>query len=269
VLPARGDSSAAADWSAADASPEPPAIPASPPANDSQPPGPPGRVAALIEVVLCSGFPTQIVIIALLTAVGLRSVEPDGRLSMPFVVALSLIDAGLLITLIFGFLILHRERPREVFLGRRPVGAEVRLGLISIPGVFLFVLIMLAIILRVLPWLHNVPENPLEALIETPRDVAFFSVVAIVAGGFREELQRAFLLWRFEQYLGGPAIGLGVTSVLFGAGHVMQGYDAAVVTGMLGALWGAMYLWRRSSVAPIVSHAGFNMAEIVRYAMFR
>ena len=59
-------------------------------------------------------------------------------------------------------------------------------------------------------------------------------LVVVVAGGVREEIQRAFLLRRFEVWLGGSTVGIIVTSVAFGAGHVLQGYDAAIVTGLLG-----------------------------------
>ena len=82
----------------------------------------------------------------------------------------------------------------------------------------------------------------------------------------REELQRAFLLHRFEAWLGGAPVGLVVTSVAFGAGHFdPQGADAAIATGLLGACWGIVYLRRRSAVAPIFSHAGFDLLEIVQY----
>ena len=56
-----------------------------------------------------------------------------------------------------------------------------------------------------------------------------------------------------------------VTSVAFGAGHLMQGTDAALATGLLGAFWGVVYLRRRSAVAPMVSHAGFNLLQIVQF----
>jgi len=81
----------------------------------------------------------------------------------------------------------------------------------------------------------------------------------------REELQRAFLLTRFERDLGGPTVGLVITSVAFGAGHVLQGWDAAVATGAMGFFWGWLYLKRRSVVASMSSHAGYNSLEIVRF----
>ena len=113
------------------------------------------------------------------------------------------------------------------------------------------------------PGLRNVSDNPMEALIRSPFDAAIFTVVAIVAGGLREEVQRAFILRRFEQQLGGGWLGLAVFSVVFGAGHYIQGWDAVVVTALLGAVWGALFLVRRSIVPAVVSHAGFNVGEIL------
>jgi membrane protease YdiL (CAAX protease family) len=76
-----------------------------------------------------------------------------------------------------------------------------------------------------------------------------------------------FLLRRFEQYLGGPAIGVLVLSIAFGLGHYTQGWDAVIATGLLGAFWAVVYLRRRSSIAPIVSHAGFNSLEVLNVAL--
>jgi membrane protease YdiL (CAAX protease family) len=81
-------------------------------------------------------------------------------------------------------------------------------------------------------------------------------------------MQRAFLLHRFEQYLGGATVGVIVTSIAFGLGHAPQGWDAAITTGAMGLLWALLYLDRRSSIAPMVSHAGFNSLEILRIAFF-
>jgi membrane protease YdiL (CAAX protease family) len=110
-----------------------------------------------------------------------------------------------------------------------------------------------------------VPHNPLQDLVRTPADAALFALVLIVAGGIREEIQRAFLLRRFERWLGGARVGLVVTSLAFGAGHFIQGADAAVATAVLGFFWGVVYLRRRSIGAPIASHAGFNLVQVLQY----
>jgi membrane protease YdiL (CAAX protease family) len=86
----------------------------------------------------------------------------------------------------------------------------------------------------------------------------------VVAGAIREELQRAFLVDRFERHIGPVWIGVVVLSVLFGVGHLLQGVDAAIATGLLGACWAVIYVRRRSVVMPLVSHALFNSLEIVR-----
>ena len=135
------------------------------------------------------------------------------------------------------------------------------------PLVFFGVGILLNTLRLFAPSLHNVETNPLEQLAATPGQAALFSLVAILAGGVREELQRAFMLRRFEQYLGGATLGVWVLSLAFGLGHVMQGWDAVVTTAALGAFWAWMYLQRRGSVGPIVSHAGFNSLEILRVAV--
>jgi membrane protease YdiL (CAAX protease family) len=92
-------------------------------------------------------------------------------------------------------------------------------------------------------------------------------LVVVVAGGVREEAQRAFVLHRFEVWLGGRWVGLVVGSAAFGAGHLLQGADAAIATGLLGVFWGIVYLRRRSVVAPIVSHSGFNLLQIAQYLL--
>ena len=87
------------------------------------------------------------------------------------------------------------------------------------------------------------PVNPLEALARRgPMDAAILGVVAVVAGAVREELQRAFLVDRFERHVGPAWVGVVVLSALFGLGHVLQGWDAAIATGVLGACWAVIYL---------------------------
>jgi membrane protease YdiL (CAAX protease family) len=220
------------------------------------------RLTALVEVVLCSGYPTQLLLIGVLAVLGLAAIDESGTLSLSYIFVLSMADTVLMLWLLFYFLRRHQEHPAEVFLGARPRRREFRLGLVLTPVVLGVALGSVSLLHYLWPALRNVPENPFEALLGSPLNAALFAVVAVVAGGVREELQRAFVLRRFEQHLGGGAMGLVVFSLAFGLGHSLQGWDAAVVTGLLGAIWGAVYLVRRSVVSTIVSHAGFNLVEI-------
>lgn len=222
----------------------------------------------MAEVALCSSVPTQIVLGALLRLGGVAPLDADGRLSLTFVLILSVADTLLLVGLMVALTHAHGERVAALWLGGRPVRREAVVGLVLIPAVFLAVVVLLNLLRVVAPWLHNVETNPLEQLAGTPGDAAVFAVVAIVAGGVREELQRAFLLQRFERHLGGRIAGVVVLSAGFGLGHVVQGWDAVVTTGALGAFWAVLYLRRRSTIAPLVSHAGFNSLEVLRVALF-
>jgi membrane protease YdiL (CAAX protease family) len=219
---------------------------------------------AWIEILLCSGYPTQIALGYALQGLGLAPVRADGALNASFIFALSLADTVLLLSLIVFLLMRRGERPARVFFGDAPPVREAAAGVLSLPLVMIIVVALMLAIRQWAPSLHNVPENPLESLLGTQAGLLVFLVVVIVAGGIREELQRAFLLHRFRSDLGQPWMGVFITSLAFGLGHTLQGLDAAVVTGTLGALWGTLYLVRGSAVAPVVSHSLFNSSELLR-----
>ena len=226
------------------------------------------RAAAALEVVLCSGFPTQLIIITILTTFGMKVRLPDGTLSPPFVFSLTLLDTVLLVGLIVFFFRAHRESARETLFGHRSTLAEILFGLALIPASFFIVVFVLVLIQLAIPGLRNVPHNPLQDLARTRIEAIAFGFVVMIAGGIREEVQRAFVLRRFEQYLGGGVVGLVVFSLTFGLGHLEQGRDVAIATAILGAFWGAIYLRRRSIVGPMIGHAGFNLAQVVKFVTF-
>lgn len=228
----------------------------------SPPPAPLTRGRAIAEVIVCSGYPTQLAIAALLASLGILPGSAEA-LSPRFVFAVSAIDTVVLLALIFLFLRMSGERPRDVFLGARRVLDEIGYGLLLLPLVFGTVIGVQLLIRIVAPFLHNVEVSPFTPLLASPWLVAGFVALVLIAGGVREELQRAFLLHRFEQRLGGGTVGVIITSAAFGLGHTVQGWDAALLTGMLGALWAVVYLARRSAVSTITSHALFNMTQVV------
>jgi membrane protease YdiL (CAAX protease family) len=225
------------------------------------------RLLAMLEVLLCSSLPTQVLIASILGTIGIAPRIGD-QLSLTFVFALSLTDTVVLIALMVALTRAHGDSPWLLWRGRPPLAGEILVGLMLVPVAVFIVAFLIGIIRTFVPGLHNVVENPLEALATGGAGgAAMFAVVAIVAGGIREELQRAFLLRRFEQHLGGETVGVIVLSTAFGLGHALQGWDAAIATGTLGAFWAILYLRRRSSVAPIISHAGFNSIEVFRVAI--
>lgn len=239
--------------------PEPPLSPALPRPTLER------RLIAAIEVLLCSDYPTQLLLGATFAVLGYGAENADGSLNLRFVVALSMLDTALLIALMLMFLRAHDEDPIALFFGHRPVLQELRAGIPITVVAFLIAVVVLVGVRAVAPWLHTVERNPLQEILQTPGDAVLFAIVAVIAGGVREELQRAFLLHRFEHWLGGRTTGIVVASAAFGAGHLLQGADAAIATGVLGAFWGIVYLRRRSVVAPMVSHSGFNLLQLAQF----
>jgi membrane protease YdiL (CAAX protease family) len=223
------------------------------------------RLGAFIETVLCSGFPTQLLVFGTLTGMGMRPRAPDGGWASSFIIAMSLIDMLLVIGLVCLFLRAHGEPLREFVVGRRQAWREALLGLALIPAAFVLIVLLLAVLLALKPELHNVTVNPFERMLQTSRDAAIFVFVAMFAGGVREEIQRGFIIRRFDQYLGGGLFGVVIYGAVFGLGHIDQGYAAAIAIGVLGAAWGCLYWVRQSVVAPMVCHAGFNLAQLLKY----
>lgn len=221
------------------------------------------RWLALVQTILVSGIPTQVVVAVVLAGVIGLPFDPS-QVSFSFFAALSFIDTGLVLVLIFVFLRASGERPADVFLGRLPWRREAVRGLLLLPVVLLGVSLVVHLVRSIAPWMHNVERNPLEAFMDAPLEAAAFIVVVILAGGVREEMQRAFILHRFDQRLGGATVGLVIFSASFGLLHLDQGYDSAVGIGVLGLIWGAIYIRRRSVVAPMVNHASFNTAQVLQ-----
>jgi membrane protease YdiL (CAAX protease family) len=224
---------------------------------------------AAFEVVLASGFPTQLALGSLLMAAGLKPFGESGQLSMWYLAVLMPADTILLLALVAWRIRACGERVRDVLLGSRPWVGESWLGLLFVPLIFGSVVAVMLVLRTAWPGLHNVDANPFEALIRSRVDALVLGVLVIVTGGLKEEVQRAFVLHRFDQHLGGARLGLVLYSVVFGTGHIIQGYDVAIVTTLLGVAWGTLFLWRRSFVAPSIIHAGFNAAQVLQFVVFR
>ena len=221
------------------------------------------RSFALIQVALIWVVPTQVLVgVVLLVGTGVEMVQ-DGKLSLEFFAMMSLFDTALVALLIRVFLSLSGETSRAVFIGPQRPAREIARGLLLVPVVSVMVPLVILGIRAVAPWMHTVERNPLSAFVQSPLDAAIFTVVVVLAGGVREELQRAFILHRFGQRLWSMKLGLVLFSISFGVMHYDQGLDGAFAVGLLGVFWGVLYMTRRSAVMAMVNHAGFNAAQVL------
>lgn len=140
-------------------------------------------------------------------------------------------------------------------------------GLLTVPALFLISNLVGLYFKFFLPE-YAMTRNPLMEGIKTPGDLALFLLAGVLVGGFKEEVQRAFILLRFERYLFGAPLGLLAWSIIFGAGHYAQGFQVTIITGILGFCFGLLFLWRRNLIGPIIAHAGFDVISLLLFWFF-
>jgi membrane protease YdiL (CAAX protease family) len=224
---------------------------------------------AALQVAAVCGIPTQLLAAVTIALVGHVPVLDDNGISFEFITLVSLIDTALVSLLIKMFLVFSGESSSTVFLGRRPIRGEVLRGVACVPLVFLAVTGMVLGLRYIAPWTHTVKTSPFEGYLKTPLESGIFLVVVVLAGGVREELQRGFILHRFEQRLGGVRVGLAVFTLAFGLFHLDQGVDVASAICLLGLFWGLLYIQRRSVVWAMTNHACFNAAQVLQAALVK
>jgi len=246
-----------------------PILPAPAEAVAAKPPLPLTRWIAFLQAILVCGVPTQVAIaVILMLGVGMEPFE-GSDLSLEFFATLSLFDTALVALLIRAFLHMSGEESHDIFIGRKRVLGEIIRGVLLLPLTFAAVIGIVVGLRAVAPWLKTVETSPLEGFMRTPIEAAVFLVVVVLAGGVREELQRAFILHRFDHYLGGVRWGLTIFSLTFALLHLDQGADVAIAIGSLGLFWGILYVKRRSAVLPMVNHACFNAAQVAQQMIAR
>jgi len=84
-------------------------------------------------------------------------------------------------------------------------------------------------------------------------------VVSIAAGACEELVYRGYLqrqLWSLTSSL---PLALALQSVIFGFGHIYQGWKPALVTAIYGLVFGLVAAWRRSIVPGAIAHAAVDI----------
>jgi len=224
------------------------------------------RLVAFLEVLGLAGILSSVVAAL---PFSLHAGNPaillkEARLIAAFVV----LEASITLLLMLLILRLHRENLADLGWNWDNWVFDLLLGFSLVPILFL-VNLLVAFGIKVLLPNYYTDRNPLIESIQSPGDLAVFIVTALFAGGVKEELQRAFVLVRFRDYLGGAKLGLIIWSVAFGAAHYVQGVQGAVAAGLFGLLFGAVYLARGSVVAPMVAHGAYDSIALLAYWFLR
>jgi membrane protease YdiL (CAAX protease family) len=224
------------------------------------------RVQALFEVLLLSGLISSLLAGLLFYAVqGKRAFNPLTNAKV-FSVFL-LLESGIAFLILVTVLKARRETICGLGLQWERWKFHLTLGLMLVPFLFL-INTAVAVVFRMYFPQYQVEKNPITELIHTPQQLALIIFSALVAGGIKEELQRAFILTRFRCYLGGAGLGLLLWSVGFGVGHYVQGVQSIVIAAIYGLIFGILYLLTGSLIAPIVAHGAYDALALLAYWFF-
>jgi uncharacterized protein len=221
------------------------------------------RIQALFEVLLISGVLSSFLAGLILYQINGRK-RPSLLLNAEVLSVFLLLESTIALLIFACILGTHRETISSLGLRWHRWKSHLAVGLALVP--LLFVLNgVIAVVFRTYFPKYYLEENPLIQLIQTPQQLALLVFSALIAGGIKEELQRAFILTRFRLYLGGAGLGLVLWSIGFGAGHYVQGVQGVVTAGIYGLIFGIVYLQSGSLIAPIVAHSAYDSLALLAY----
>jgi membrane protease YdiL (CAAX protease family) len=221
------------------------------------------RFVALFEVLLVSGLLSSFLAALVISVFHGRNVQVE-TLQANTVCVYLLMEAGFTFFLLAFVMRAHRETVESLGLRWRRWKSNVFLGFALVPLLFIINALIEAAFRHYLPK-YYIERNPLTELIHTPQQLALFIFSALIAGGIKEEVQRAFILNRFSRYLGGAALGLVLWSLAFGFGHYLQGVQGIFVAALYGFVFGVVYLRSGSLIAPMVAHGAYDTVALLAY----
>ena len=232
------------------------------------PPNPPrtpwtDRLQAFFEILLVSGLISSFVAALVIAVFHGRRAELL-TMDATFVSAFLLTEAAITLLLLVIILKAHRETICSLGLYWDRWKSYLLLGLGLVP-LFFAINVVVAFVFRVYLPDYYIEQNPLTETIKTPQHLILFIISALIAGGIKEELQRAFILNRFRRYLGGAWLGLILWSLAFGAAHYVQGAQGITIATLYGLIFGIIYLITGSLIAPIVAHGAYDTLALLAY----
>lgn len=111
-----------------------------------------------------------------------------------------------------------------------------------------------------IPGLGN--ARSIDQLLPTkPVEIAVWIPVSIVAAVVEELVFRGYFQRQFTAATQSKWIALALQSLLFGVSHGYQGVAACARITIIGALFGAVALWRRSLLPGMIAHAWTDIAS--------
>ncbi|MGB6067831.1 MAG: type II CAAX endopeptidase family protein [Desulfomonilaceae bacterium] len=176
-------------------------------------------------------------------------------------VATTLRDLSLL-TLVLFFLWRNKESVLRIGWTLQGVWRDILLGAMLFVPMFFGA----AILEKILETIGlSAPSTPLQLLkpsTHTSQMVAALVLVTTVALT-EETIFRGYLILRFKNIFGGSFLSVLLSAFIFSLGHGYEGAAGVVTVCALGLVFGFVYVWRKSLVAPITMHFLQDFVSIV------
>jgi membrane protease YdiL (CAAX protease family) len=221
------------------------------------------RIQASVEVLLISGLVSGLFAALLMSLFRVKNLDLLPK-NANLLSAYLLLESAITFLILAALLRLHGESFRSFGLRWESWKRKLLLGLTLVPIFFSINGVVIFVFRSYLSRYYS-EHNPLVENLHTPQQLALFIFSALVAGGIKEEIQRAFILNRFRTHLGGAWAGLLLWSIAFGAGHYVQGAQGIVIASLYGFLFGVIYLRSGSLIAPLTAHAAYNTLAILAF----
>ncbi len=168
-----------------------------------------------------------------------------------------------LVALILFFL--WRNGERVVSLGWRPEWKDVGVGAVLFVPFFLFS-----------EWFSRMLESvgfsapsalPISVTPHGSSQLVLACFLVLVVAVAEETIFRGYLILRFQAISNSPVIAVVASAFVFSLGHGYEGSAGVLTVGVMGLLFGLVYLWRRSLVAPMTMHLLQDLVAIVLPAL--
>jgi membrane protease YdiL (CAAX protease family) len=88
----------------------------------------------------------------------------------------------------------------------------------------------------------------------TSAEMILAFVLVVVVAIAEETIFRGYLMNRFKAVAGSSIVSLLLSAFVFSLGHGYEGTAGVVTVGAMGLVFGLVYLWRKSLVAPMTMH---------------
>jgi membrane protease YdiL (CAAX protease family) len=186
---------------------------------------------------------------------------PKIDLNPSLLLQLALSNTFVTIAFVIVFMLLGREQPRDIGFRSEQLVRQLVIG--SGFGLALALVDHLAIGSILKAMRPDVFDEGIRLLKEFMGkiNIVIWFLAAVFMGGFIEELQRLFIITRFERCFGtvGIVVALVMESLLQGAGHAYQGPERSFIYIFIGLAFGLVYLRKRSATEAMACHAVYDV----------